>query len=269
MAALGKEVTQRAESCAQARKLHASLRRQVEVARRGRARNLDTIDSACRRLIAEAAGEARVSDPCGMDRVPGSCLLHFRSGTDRGAGCLGLASSPYCLFALSRSLSFSPHLVDGPWGLAVAGIGQSSIAPTVLGLLHVLAASQSTCDVGLIARRRAFYFRAGTRFLVAAIGVGVEAQRTIQRVTSTTKTEQRGFHTCNNFLCQGGIWGVYSDRWIFLDRQLETDTSPDTRSRSLRLQVLRDSRRVAQEAQRYHTTLGHLQVWRPASVESE
>ncbi|CAM9335731.1 unnamed protein product, partial [Laminaria digitata] len=60
VAALGKEVSQRAEACAEARKLHAALRRQVEVARRGRARNLDTIDSACRKLTSEVAGEARV-----------------------------------------------------------------------------------------------------------------------------------------------------------------------------------------------------------------
>lgn len=75
VAALGKEVSQRAEACAEARKLHAALRRQVEVARRGRARNLDTIDSACRRLAAEAAGEARVSDPGGSYQAPGICVL--------------------------------------------------------------------------------------------------------------------------------------------------------------------------------------------------
>lgn len=79
VAALGKEVSQRAEACAEARKLHAALRRQVEFARRGRARNLDTIDSACRRLAAEAAGEARVSDLGGRDQAPGIGVLNFRS----------------------------------------------------------------------------------------------------------------------------------------------------------------------------------------------
>ena len=60
VAALGKEVTRRAEACAEARKLNASLRRQIEVARRTRANNLDTVDVACRRLIAGSVEEAEV-----------------------------------------------------------------------------------------------------------------------------------------------------------------------------------------------------------------
>lgn len=61
MAALGKEVAQRTEACAEARKLHAALRRQVEVTRRARARNLDRVDVTCRTLIAKAGGEVQVN----------------------------------------------------------------------------------------------------------------------------------------------------------------------------------------------------------------
>lgn len=61
MAALGKEATQRAEACAEARKLHAAVRKQIEVARRTRARNLDTVDVACRKLIAKAGEEVQVN----------------------------------------------------------------------------------------------------------------------------------------------------------------------------------------------------------------
>lgn len=64
MAALGKEVTQRAGACAEARKLHAALRKQIEVARRARARNLDTVDVACRKLIAKAGEEVQVNKYC-------------------------------------------------------------------------------------------------------------------------------------------------------------------------------------------------------------
>ncbi|CAM9234588.1 unnamed protein product [Ectocarpus sp. 13 AM-2016] len=60
VAALGKEVAQRTEACAEARKLHAALRRQVEVMRRAHARNLDRVDVTCRTLIAKAGGEVQV-----------------------------------------------------------------------------------------------------------------------------------------------------------------------------------------------------------------
>ncbi|CBN76158.1 conserved unknown protein [Ectocarpus siliculosus] len=60
VAALGKEVAQRTEACAEARKLHAALRRQVEVTRRARARNMDRVDVTCRTLIAKAGGEVQV-----------------------------------------------------------------------------------------------------------------------------------------------------------------------------------------------------------------
>ncbi|CAM9456742.1 unnamed protein product, partial [Scytosiphon promiscuus] len=60
VAALGKEVVQRVEACAEARRLHATLRRQVEAARRARARNLDKVDVACRTLISKAGEEVQV-----------------------------------------------------------------------------------------------------------------------------------------------------------------------------------------------------------------
>lgn len=58
--ALGKEVARRAEQCMEGRKINAALRRQVEIARRARARNLDAADVACRKLIAKAGNEVEV-----------------------------------------------------------------------------------------------------------------------------------------------------------------------------------------------------------------
>ncbi|CAM9189783.1 unnamed protein product, partial [Sphacelaria rigidula] len=58
--ALGKEVARRAEQCMEGRKINAALRRQVEIARRARARNLDAVDVACRKLIAKAGNEVEV-----------------------------------------------------------------------------------------------------------------------------------------------------------------------------------------------------------------
>lgn len=52
------------EACAEGRRLHAALRRQVEVARRARARNLDTVDVGCRTLIAKAGEEVQVKGMC-------------------------------------------------------------------------------------------------------------------------------------------------------------------------------------------------------------
>lgn len=57
---LGKEVARRAEGCAESRRVNSALRRQVEVARRARARNLDSVDMACRKLIAKAGSEVQV-----------------------------------------------------------------------------------------------------------------------------------------------------------------------------------------------------------------
>lgn len=76
VAALGKEVIQRAEACAEARKLHAALRKQVEVARRARARNLDSVDVACRTLIAKAGDEVQVREqPRLLCMSSSGCLL--------------------------------------------------------------------------------------------------------------------------------------------------------------------------------------------------
>lgn len=58
--ALGKEVVRRAAGCTEARRFNVALRRQVEAARRSRSRNLDTVDLACRRLIAKAGSELQV-----------------------------------------------------------------------------------------------------------------------------------------------------------------------------------------------------------------
>ena len=101
MTALGKEVTQRAEACAEARKLHAALRRQIEVARRGRARNLDTVDLACRRLTTEATGEARASDPGCREEAAGINVFYFRGSRLEMASVLARLNSPplfVCLF---------------------------------------------------------------------------------------------------------------------------------------------------------------------------
>lgn len=40
--------------------MNAALRRQAEIARRSRARNLDAVDVACRKLITKAGSELQV-----------------------------------------------------------------------------------------------------------------------------------------------------------------------------------------------------------------